>query len=144
MNTTNVLLEPLAPDESRELIEALVEAEEIDAGLRDRILESAAGNPLFVEEMVAMIAEHDRPDVTVPPTIHALLAARLDQLDTAERSVLERGSVEGQVFHRGAVVALALAEHPSTGGSSLSSARTSSVPSGPSSPTTRRSAFAIS
>src|SRR6187551_974408 len=47
LNATNVLLEPLAPDESRELIEALVEAEEIDAGLRDRILESAAGNPLF-------------------------------------------------------------------------------------------------
>src|SRR6185369_5985452 len=39
LNATNVLLEPLAPDESRELIEALVEAEEIDAGLRDRILE---------------------------------------------------------------------------------------------------------
>ena len=115
LNATNVLLEPLAPDESRELIEALVEAEEIDAGLRDRILESAAGNPLFVEEMVAMIAEHDRPDVTVPPTIHALLAARLDQLDTAERSVLERGSVEGQVFHRGAVVALAPEETPVDG-----------------------------
>ena len=115
LNATNVLLEPLAPDESRELIEALVEAEEIDAVLRDRILESAAGNPLFVEEMVAMIAEHDRPDVTVPPTIHALLAARLDQLDTAERSVLERGSVEGQVFHRGAVVALAPEETPVDG-----------------------------
>jgi hypothetical protein len=43
----------------------------------------------------------------VPPTIHALLAARLDQLDVAERSVLERGSVEGPVFHRGAVVTLA-------------------------------------
>jgi len=96
-------------------IERFVEAEEIDAGLRDRILESAAGNPLFVEEMVAMIAEHDRPDVTVPPTIHALLAARLDQLDTAERSVLERGSVEGQVFHRGAVVALAPEETPVDG-----------------------------
>ena len=46
-------------------------------------------------------------DVSVPPTIHALLAARLDQLDTSERHVLERGSVEGQIFHRGAVAALA-------------------------------------
>jgi class 3 adenylate cyclase/tetratricopeptide (TPR) repeat protein len=107
LNATNVLLEPLAPDESRELIESLVRERQIDAALRDRILESAAGNPLFVEEMVAMIAENDQTDVSVPPTIHALLAARLDLLDTGERGVLERGSVEGQVFHRGAVVALA-------------------------------------
>jgi class 3 adenylate cyclase/tetratricopeptide (TPR) repeat protein len=110
LNATNVLLEPLAPNESRELIEALMQEAPIDAGLRDRILESAAGNPLFVEEMVAMVAEADQTTVSVPPTIHALLAARLDQLDAAERSVLERGSVEGQVFHRGAVVALATDE----------------------------------
>ena len=107
LNAMNVLLEPLAPAESRELIEALLRAEEIDAGLRDRILDSAAGNPLFVEEMVAMLAEQDQAEVSVPPTIHALLAARLDQLDTSERHVLERGSVEGQIFHRGAVAALA-------------------------------------
>ena len=44
--------------------------------------------------------------IAVPPTIQALLAARLDQLDPAERVVLERGSVEGRVFHRGAVQAL--------------------------------------
>jgi class 3 adenylate cyclase len=107
LNTTNVLLEPLSPDESRELMESLARTGEIEAGLHDRILESAAGNPLFVEEMVAMVVEHDRTEVSVPPSIHALLAARLDQLDTAERGVLERGSVEGLVFHRGAVVALA-------------------------------------
>jgi class 3 adenylate cyclase/tetratricopeptide (TPR) repeat protein len=104
LNATNVLLEPLAPEESGELIEALTDA--IPDELRDRILEAAGGNPLFVEEMVAMVAE-DGGDVSVPPTIQALLAARLDQLDPAERGVLERGSVEGQVFHRGAVAALA-------------------------------------
>ena len=43
----------------------------------------------------------------MPPTLKALLAARLDQLDEAERRVLERGSVEGEIFHRGAVQALA-------------------------------------
>ena len=46
-------------------------------------------------------------DVDVPPTLRALLATRLDQLDEAERRVLERGSVEGEIFHRGAVQALA-------------------------------------
>ena len=46
-------------------------------------------------------------EVVVPPTLQALLAARLDQLETAERSVLERGAIEGEIFHRGAVQALA-------------------------------------
>jgi tetratricopeptide (TPR) repeat protein len=45
--------------------------------------------------------------VVVPPTLQALLATRLDQLDAAERRVLERGAVEGEIFHRGAVQALA-------------------------------------
>ncbi|MGB2875178.1 MAG: hypothetical protein WBB76_06850, partial [Gaiellaceae bacterium] len=105
LNATNVLLEPLAPEETGQLIAAL--DEQLEPELRARILEAAGGNPLFVEEMVAMIAEDGSADVTVPPTIQALLAARLDQLDTAERDVLERGAVEGLVFHRGAVVALA-------------------------------------
>ena len=53
-------------------------------------------------------------EVVVPPTLQALLAARLDLLETAERSVLERGAVEGEIFHRGAVQALAPREtgHP--------------------------------
>jgi class 3 adenylate cyclase/tetratricopeptide (TPR) repeat protein len=104
LNATNVLLEPLAAEETAELVDAL--AGGADEGLRGRILEAAGGNPLFVEEMVAMAAERGS-DVAVPPTIQALLAARLDQLDVSERDVLERGAVEGQVFHRSAVAALA-------------------------------------
>jgi class 3 adenylate cyclase/tetratricopeptide (TPR) repeat protein len=104
LNATTALLEPLAPDETAELLTALGHG--FGEELRERILEAAGGNPLFVEEMVA-VAEEGDGDVAVPPTIHALLAARLDQLDPAERGVLERGAVEGQVFHRGAVLALA-------------------------------------
>jgi tetratricopeptide (TPR) repeat protein len=103
LNATNVLLEPLAPDETAELVDLL--AGGVEQGLRSRILEAAGGNPLFVEEMVAMAAESGE-EVAVPPTIQALLAARLDQLGAGERDVLERGSVEGQVFHRTAVAAL--------------------------------------
>ena len=73
--------------------------------LRERIARAAAGNPLFISEMLAMAAGNEK--VEVPPTLKALLATRLDQLDEAERRVLERGSVEGEVFHRGAVQALA-------------------------------------
>ena len=54
-----------------------------------------------------MVRDSGGGEVVVPPTIQALLAARLDQLDPAERAVLERGAVEGQLFHRGAVEALA-------------------------------------
>ena len=104
LNATTVLLEPLAPDETAELVDLLAEGAE--KGLRSRILEAAGGNPLFVEEMVAMAAESG-DQVAVPPTIQALLAARLDQLAAPEREVLERGAVEGQVFHRTAVTALA-------------------------------------
>jgi class 3 adenylate cyclase len=105
LNATNVLLEPLASGEAGELIDSL--ASEIPAELRGRILDAAEGNPLFVEEMVAMTSEDGNGDVVVPPTIQALLAARLDQLEPAERGVLERGAVEGLVFHRSAVAALA-------------------------------------
>ena len=73
--------------------------------LRARIAAAAAGNPLFIGEMLAM-TQATGADVEVPPTLKALLAARLDQLDPAERRVLECGSVEGEVFHRGAVQAL--------------------------------------
>ena len=50
----------------------------------------------------------------MPPTLQALLAARLDQLDRRSGSVLERGAVEGEVFHQGAVQALAPEETPLT------------------------------
>jgi class 3 adenylate cyclase/tetratricopeptide (TPR) repeat protein len=104
LNATNVLLEPLAPGETAELVDLLASGAE--QGLRSRILEAAGGNPLFVEEMVAMAVESGE-EVAVPPTIQALLSARLDQLAAEERDVLERGAVEGQVFHRTAVAALA-------------------------------------
>ena len=74
--------------------------------LRERIARAAGGNPLFVTEMLAMAARQTARS-SVPPTLQALLAARLDQLDAAERRVLERGAVEGEIFHRGAVQALA-------------------------------------
>ena len=111
LNASNVLLEPLSSDETQQLIERLPAGAKIDAGLRERILEAAGGNPLFVGEMLAMLADRSdgngSAEIAVPPTIQALLASRLDQLDDAERRVLERGAVEGHVFHRGAVVALA-------------------------------------
>jgi class 3 adenylate cyclase/tetratricopeptide (TPR) repeat protein len=85
---------------------------EVDAGalvgdsvsdeVRERIIRASGGNPLFLTEMAAL-----GEDAEVPATLRALLAARLDQLDAPERRVLERGAVEGELFHRGTVQALA-------------------------------------
>jgi class 3 adenylate cyclase/predicted ATPase len=107
LNATTVLLEPLTAEETNELIEGLLGDAELDDALRARIGDAAEGNPLFVEQMLAMVAASPNGDVVVPPTIQALLAARLDQLDPVERGVLERGAVEGKIFHRGGVEALA-------------------------------------
>jgi tetratricopeptide (TPR) repeat protein len=106
LNATTVLLEPLNAEEAGELIGRLLPAEGLgDPVLRTRVLEAAAGNPLFLEEIAAIVASSGG-DILVPPTIQALLAARLDQLEPGERRVLEWGSVEGNSFHRGAVEAL--------------------------------------
>jgi class 3 adenylate cyclase/tetratricopeptide (TPR) repeat protein len=102
-NATTVLLEPLDASETEQLLAKLGGA---DAELALRIAAAAEGNPLFLEEMLELVRASPDGRVEVPPTIQALLAARLDQLDAAERAVLERGSVEGQIFHRGAVEAL--------------------------------------
>src|SRR4029079_3493163 len=59
----------------------------------------------FVEQLLAHVA--DDPDAeSVPPTIQALLAARIDRLEPEERAVVQRGAVEGRLFHRGSVAEL--------------------------------------
>jgi class 3 adenylate cyclase len=96
-----VRLEPLSREDAASLIGAAVPEE-----LGVRIAAAAGGNPLFIGEMLAMATESG-DGVEVPASLRLLLAARLDQLDDGERRVLERGAVEGEVFHRGAVQALA-------------------------------------
>jgi class 3 adenylate cyclase/tetratricopeptide (TPR) repeat protein len=95
-----VRLGPLDDTDIDSLIPAGVSSE-----LRAAITRQSGGNPLFVEEMIAMAREADERPV-IPPTLQALLAARLGALDPAERRVLESAAIEGEVFHRGAVQAL--------------------------------------
>jgi class 3 adenylate cyclase/tetratricopeptide (TPR) repeat protein len=93
-------LEPLGDEQVTELI-----GERVSETVRDRIARAAGGNPLFVTEMLAMAS--GGAEVDVPPTLKALLAARLDQLDQPERRLLECAAVEGEIFHCGALQALA-------------------------------------
>ena len=116
LNATTVSLEPLSEDETDELIAGLLEGSALEDGLQTRIRRAAGGNPLYLEEMLAFVGRSSNGDeIEIPPTIQALLAARLDQLDPSERHVLERGSVEGEVFHRGGVAALIQDETPVDG-----------------------------
>jgi class 3 adenylate cyclase/tetratricopeptide (TPR) repeat protein len=101
-------LDPLTGAEIDEVI-----GDRVPPDLRSRIVDLAGGVPLFAEEMVAMAAG-SKGDVVVPPSLQALLAARIDQLGPAERRVLECASIEGEVFHRGAVQALAPEEQQVT------------------------------
>ena len=108
LNATSVMLEPLKSEECEALIDNLLEGTFLEGGARDRIAAASQGNPLFVEEMLAMVRDNGGDgEIVVPPTIHALLQARLDMLGADERVVMERGAVEGEVFHRGSVVELA-------------------------------------
>jgi tetratricopeptide (TPR) repeat protein len=106
-NATTIALEPLSRDETDQLIEYLTGDEPLAGELQNRIRDAAEGNPLFVEEIIALVLEAPAGEVSVPATIQALLAARLDQLEPQERVVLQRGAVEGRLFHRGAVQILA-------------------------------------
>ena len=118
---STLTIEPLNGSESGQLIDNLLGRVDLGTSLVARIAGTAEGNPLFVEEMIGMLidggylartsggwrATRETDTVSVPPTIQALLAARLDQLTSRERAVIERGAVEGKVFHRSAVVELA-------------------------------------
>jgi class 3 adenylate cyclase len=115
-----VRLQPLERNDSSALVEQLLGHASLPAGLAERISSAAAGNPLFVEELVGMLiddgllerrngswaADPGLAGFSIPPTLRELLGARLDRMPVGERAVLERGAVEGQVFHRGAVLEL--------------------------------------
>ena len=123
-NATSILLEPLTADETVELVADLIGDPEVASDVSARVSEAAEGNPLFVEEMVAMliddgylvreddrwIAAGDLSEVKVPPTVQALIAARLDRLAPLERAVLERAAIIGKVFAAASIRSLASEE----------------------------------
>jgi predicted ATPase len=120
LNATTALLEPLPETDARDLLGHLIGPARLDDRSVARILAVAEGNPLFVEEVVAMLIDDGvlSPDggdgsraaelsaIAVPPTIRALIAARLDRLGPGERAVIEAASIEGKEFSRERVVAL--------------------------------------
>src|SRR5947207_1986788 len=102
------------------LAASVIGAEELPAAVAGRVLTTSEGNPLFVGELVRMLVhdgalkrEGDRwvagvelAALEMPPTIQALLAARIERLRPEERTVLERAAVVGRQFSRAAVAHL--------------------------------------
>ena len=116
-NATTIALEPLSEAESREMISNLLDRLPLSPVVELTITRAVDGNPLFAEELVAMlvdeellrrnedrwVARSDLSELPVPSTINALLAARLEGLPSLERAILTAAAVEGAVFHRSAV-----------------------------------------
>ena len=110
VRATAIELEPLGTTESEQLVDALLETTQgpVGEGVRRILLDKTEGNPLFLEETVRMLAENDgRPPAQIPDTVQALIAARIDRLGPQGRTVLQRASVIGRTFWRGAIDRLA-------------------------------------
>jgi DNA-binding SARP family transcriptional activator len=75
------------------------------------ILRTAGGNPLFIEQLLAHAAESGEAE-TLPASLDALLASRLDRLDPDELALLQRAAVAGSRFSRDAVLELLREERP--------------------------------
>ena len=115
-----VTLKALDDAASESLVDELLREHDLPAELRERVLASAEGNPLFAEQLLAMLADDpDAGEEAIPATINALLAARIDRLEPAERTVLQRASIEGRLFHRGSVSELVASEETAGLGSIL-------------------------
>ncbi len=119
-----VALAGLDADAATRLAANAIGAAALPAAVVGRILATSEGNPLFVGELVRMLVDDGAltrrgdtwvagatlADLTMPPTIHALLAARIERLRSDDRIVLERAAVVGRRFSRSAVARLLPAE----------------------------------
>ena len=110
-------LPPLTPEDARLVAEHLL-GPQAPILVVDRVCDVAEGNPLYLEQLAAMLADQGLlangrwvgsgdADVEIPVTLQALLAARLDRLDPVPRLIFERASVEGRRFRVAALRALA-------------------------------------
>jgi len=120
-NASSVLLEPLSAAESERLMDNLLGESDLPDSVRDYVVDTSQGNPLFVEELLAMLVDRNVlqresgrwtttqvPAIQLPPTIQALVASRIDRLPDDERILLELAAAAATTgFEREIVVALA-------------------------------------
>jgi class 3 adenylate cyclase/tetratricopeptide (TPR) repeat protein len=132
---SSIVLHPLSDDAATQVVANLLGGSGLPPDVLKRIVDTAEGNPLYVEQLLSMLIDRGAllevdgrwvrgqaaVDIDVPPTIHALLEARLDQLGRAERATVEPAAVIGLEFPQSALSELApeavrttLSEHLTT------------------------------
>jgi tetratricopeptide (TPR) repeat protein len=134
--SSTIMLDPLSDADTSELVQNLLGGDPLAVAITGQIAETTEGNPLFVEEILRMLVdqgmlvrredgrwtiEGDLSERSIPPTIQALLGARVDMLDEGERGVLERAAVVGRIFWWAAVSDLSGPDDRPYVGSSLQS-----------------------
>ena len=117
--STLIELEPLAEPDTALLISALLDRAVLPAETQSLLLDRAGGNPLYAEEFVRMLRDHDLleergrvltlragADVPVPVSVQTLIAARIDALPGEQKALLHDAAVLGKVFWAGALAAM--------------------------------------
>lgn len=117
-----ISLEPLDAELSRKLVRQCAADVPVSDAVAHTIAEAGGGNPLFLEQTLSMLVDAAKgprgagqlgpTDIPVPPSISALLAARVDSLDRSDRELLEQASVIGSEFSLAALSHLAGAHPP--------------------------------
>jgi class 3 adenylate cyclase/tetratricopeptide (TPR) repeat protein len=109
---TNIRVDQLSLQTSAELVQSILKEGEIVPELRELILNKAAGNPLFMEELTHTLLENGtirregdhyllskKPsDIQVPDTIQGIIAARMDRLEESLKRIMQVASVIGREF----------------------------------------------
>jgi class 3 adenylate cyclase/tetratricopeptide (TPR) repeat protein len=115
-----IVLKPLTDEASARVVENLFGSVDLPQDVVARIVSAAGGNPLYAEQMLSMLLDsgalrleqgrwvrvQPAAEIDIPPTIQALLEARLDQLGHQERSIIDPASIIGVEFPHAAVAHL--------------------------------------
>ena len=110
-NATTISLAPLSTEESGRLLQVLLDRTLLPAETQSVLLDRAGGNPLYAEQFARMLAERGGfEDVTVPETVQALMAARLDTLRPELKTLVHDAAVVGRIFWSGAAAAVGARE----------------------------------
>src|SRR5215211_4683798 len=101
-------LRPLSTEDASQLAKQLLPIKEGVTSAVRRLVETAEGNPLFIEELAASLTERvEGAAAALPTNVKSTIASRLDVLPPEARSVLLDAAVVGKVFWRGALAAMA-------------------------------------
>lgn len=95
---TQITMRRLSRQESREMVQAILEGARMPTALTDEILEKAEGNPFFLEELARAMNDRTEGDEAVPDTVQGLIMARMDRLPEEHKRVLQTASVLGREF----------------------------------------------